>query len=116
MYRHLNYHFRRASNNSDASISEKIFKYFCYKSIKYFIADYKFQEANKEFARNLRLNKKGRYSRKLIKDSKEKPFKDKKKKSCCLRNNKKSFRQYKKYKYIIIYLSDIKDISDYNST
>lgn len=72
VYRHPNHHSRRNSNDSDASMTDVAFECFCCGSTEHFVAECEFQEASRDFARNLRLKKEkqGRKSTNSLNDKK----------------------------------------------
>jgi hypothetical protein len=93
VYRYPNYHSRRASNSLD--VTDVAFECFCCGSTEYFISDYEFREATKEFARNLRLKKEKEIRRaaKAKKNTSRRP------------SDKKSLRQ-KKHGHAVVYDSN----------
>jgi len=58
VYCYSNHHFsKRNSNSSNTNITEISFKCYYCRSIEYYIADCKFQIANKNYIKNLYLKK-----------------------------------------------------------
>jgi len=96
VYCYPNHHSsKRNSSSSNTSITEVSFECYCCRSTEYYIADCKFQTANKNYTKNLRLKEEKRgtnsKSSRIIDRTKEKKH--------CLTGYIKSTKTFKRKKY-----------------